>query len=78
MPKHAELLDELRSLDNDQLEERINDAKEEQFNLRFQKAIGQLENTGRLKELRRDLARMQTVLRQRQLAAELLQEEANG
>ncbi|MEE1296507.1 MAG: 50S ribosomal protein L29 [Bifidobacterium sp.] len=45
----------------------IKKSKEELFNLRFQHATGQLDNTGRLKAVKRDIARMETVLRERQL-----------
>jgi large subunit ribosomal protein L29 len=50
---------------------RIDSAKEELFNLRFQLATGQLDNTARLKDLRHDVARVMTVLRERHLEAEL-------
>ena len=54
---------ELRELPDDELYVRIDSAKEELFNLRFQLATGQLDNTARLKELRHDVARLATVLR---------------
>jgi large subunit ribosomal protein L29 len=58
---------ELRELPDDDLYVRIEGAKEELFNLRFQLATGQLDNTARLKELRHDVARLATVLREREL-----------
>jgi large subunit ribosomal protein L29 len=62
---------ELRELPDDELYVRMDSAKEELFNLRFQLATGQLDNTARLKELRHDVARLATVLRERQLEREL-------
>ena len=61
---------ELRELPDDDLYVRIESAKEELFNLRFQLATGQLDNTARLKELRHDVARLATVLRERELELE--------
>ena len=58
---------ELRELPDDDLYVRIESAKEELFNLRFQLATGQLDNTARLKELRHDVARLATVFREREL-----------
>jgi large subunit ribosomal protein L29 len=58
---------ELRHLDNDALEERLREFKEELFNLRFQAATGQLESHGRLRHVKRDIARIYTVLREREL-----------
>jgi large subunit ribosomal protein L29 len=46
----------------DQLREQLLQLKKEQFNLRFQKATGQLENTARVREVRRDIARIKTIL----------------
>jgi large subunit ribosomal protein L29 len=62
---------ELRELPDEELYVRIESAKEELFNLRFQLATGQLDNSSRLKELRHDVARTLTVLRERHLEAEL-------
>ena len=62
---------ELRELPDEELYVRIDSAKEELFNLRFQLATGQLDNTARLKDLRHDVARLMTVLRERHLEAEL-------
>jgi large subunit ribosomal protein L29 len=58
---------EMRHLDNDSLEEKLREHKEELFNLRFQSATGQLESHGRLKAVRRDIARIYTILREREL-----------
>ena len=58
---------ELRVLDNDSLEERLRQHKEELFNLRFQAATGQLESHGRLRQVKRDIARIYTILREREL-----------
>jgi large subunit ribosomal protein L29 len=60
---------ELRELPDEELVARIESAKEELFNLRFQLATGQLDNTARLKELKRDVARAATLLRERELDA---------
>ena len=62
---------ELRELPDEELYVRIDSAKEELFNLRFQLATGQLDNTARLKDLRHAVARVMTVLRERHLEAEL-------
>jgi large subunit ribosomal protein L29 len=58
---------ELRELTTEEVETRLNEAKEELFNLRFQNATGQLDNYRRLGVLRREVARIHTVLRERQL-----------
>ncbi len=60
---------ELRALTNAELASKLDDAYQELFNLRFQKVAGQLTNTARVKEVRRDIARIKTILRERQLAA---------
>ena len=52
---------EIRELTADELKDRVLQLKKEQFNLRFQKATGQLENTARSKQIRRDIARIRTV-----------------
>ncbi len=61
--------DDLRSKTADELRDAIMDLRKEQFNLRFQKASGQLENTARAREVRRDIARVKTMLRNLQQAA---------
>ena len=58
---------ELRNLDDESLVERLKECKEELFNLRFQGATGQLENHGRLRAVRKDIARLYTVMREREL-----------
>ena len=60
---------ELAELNDDDLATRLAEAKEELFNLRFQAATGQLENHGRLRTVRRDIARILTVLREKEIAA---------
>lgn len=60
---------ELRAQSDDQLGQRLLDLKKEQFNLRFQKATGQLENTRRVREVRREIARVLTVMNERRRAA---------
>ena len=58
---------ELRELADDELLSRLREAKEELFNLRFQAATGQLESHGRLRSVRRDIARIYTIMREREL-----------
>ncbi|HEV2905838.1 MAG TPA: 50S ribosomal protein L29 [Actinomycetota bacterium] len=58
---------ELRELPDDELHARVDAAKEELFNMRFQLATGQLDNPMRIKEVRRELARLLTLLREREL-----------
>ncbi|EPZ45922.1 MULTISPECIES: 50S ribosomal protein L29 [Alicyclobacillus] len=58
---------ELRGLSSEELESRIDQLKDELFNLRFQLATGQLENPMRIRQVRKDIARAKTVLRQREL-----------
>ena len=57
----------LRDLDETDLVTRLQDAKKELFNLRFQSATGQLDNNARLRQVRRDIARIYTILREREL-----------
>jgi large subunit ribosomal protein L29 len=58
---------ELRELLDDELVTRLREAKEELFNLRFQVATGQLDNNRRLQTVRRDIARIYTIMREREL-----------
>ena len=58
---------ELRTMTDDDLAAALREAKEELFNLRFQAATGQLESHGRLRTVRRDIARIYTVMREREL-----------
>ena len=62
---------ELRELPDDEILALIDSAKEEMFNLRFKLATGQLDNPTRIKVVRRDVARIATVLREREIEAEL-------
>jgi len=67
---------ELRELNDTELEHRLGEAKEELFNLRFQNATGQLDNIARIPHVKRDVARIETLLREREIvAAEQLVEE---
>lgn len=65
---------ELRNLEEAKLKEMVEDSYKELFNLRFQKVTGKLTNTSRFRQVRRDIARIKTVLRERELASE----ETNG
>ena len=67
---------ELRDLGDEELIERLDANKEELFNLRFQLATGQLDNPMRIKQVRHDVARILTVLRERQVEADLSALEA--
>ncbi len=58
---------EFRGLSEEELVTKLREAKEELFNLRFQGATGQLENHGRLRAVRKDIARIYTVMREREL-----------
>lgn len=60
---------DLRAKSVDQLQEELLNLKKEQFNLRFQRAGGQLENTARVRQVRRDIARIKTVLGERTSSA---------
>ena len=60
---------DLNAMSKDQLSDELLNLKKEQFNLRFQRATGQLENTGRVREVRRDVARVKTLQRQKSAAA---------
>lgn len=68
----ADVLDirEIRKMSDEALANEYEDQKEAMFNLRFQKAAGQLEDTNAMRRTRRHLARLLTVMRERQLAAE--------
>jgi large subunit ribosomal protein L29 len=60
---------ELREYNDAELIQRLAEAKEEHFNLRFQNATGQLDNSARIGDVRRDIARLNTLLREREIAA---------
>jgi large subunit ribosomal protein L29 len=66
MPSRAA---ELRELNDTELEHRLGEAKEELFNLRFQNATGELDNIARIPQVKRDVARIETLLREREIAA---------
>jgi large subunit ribosomal protein L29 len=63
-------LKEIRDLTPDQLQDELIKLKREQFNLRFQRATGQLANTARVREVRRTIARVQTIEREKQRAVQ--------
>ena len=60
--------EDVRRMTPDQLEDEVLKLKKEQFNLRFQRATGQLENTSRVRAIRRDIARMKTVAAEKRAA----------
>lgn len=59
---------EIRELTTAEIEQNLKSLKEELFNLRFQLATGQLENTARIREVRKSIARLKTVVRERELS----------
>ncbi|MCA1702636.1 MAG: 50S ribosomal protein L29 [Actinobacteria bacterium] len=61
---------DLRELGHDDIQRRLEETKEELFNLRFQNATGQLDNYKRIRELKRDVARIKTILRELELGNE--------
>ena len=63
-------VNELRTLDDDRLREQIKGNYEELFNLRFQKVTGRLTNTARPRQVKREIARIKTILRERELEQE--------
>jgi large subunit ribosomal protein L29 len=67
--KTASKADDFRAKSADELSDQLSAMKKEQFNLRFQRANGQAENTGRIRVLRRDIARIQTVLNEQRRAS---------
>ena len=56
---------DIRAMSPDQMDDAVLNLKKERFNLRFQRATGQLENTARVREVRRDIARLKTIARQK-------------
>ncbi|MEV4562333.1 50S ribosomal protein L29 [Nonomuraea sp. NPDC049419] len=68
---------ELRLEDEDTLVQKLKEAKEELFNLRFQAATGQLESHGRLRAVRREIARIYTVMRERELGIVTVEKESS-
>lgn len=69
---------ELREMADAELEGRLSEAKQELFNLRFQNATGQLDNSARIVHVRRDVARIETILREREIALAEAATEANA
>lgn len=69
---------EIRDLGDEELLARLEASKEELFNLRFQLATGQLDNPMRIKEVRRDVARVLTILREREMGRDLGELEVAG
>jgi large subunit ribosomal protein L29 len=67
--KTKQRITDLRVMSDDQLNDEVLRLKKEQFNLRFQRATGQLENTSRVREVRRDIARARTVASQKRASA---------
>ena len=67
--KTKQRLSDLKAMSADQLNDELVKLKKEQFNLRFQRATGQLENTSRVRAIRRDIARMKTIAAQKRAAA---------
>ena len=61
--------EDVRAKSDDELKEQLLDLRKEAFNLRFQAASGQLENTARVREVRRDISRVKTILNERHRAA---------
>ncbi|MFW5972072.1 MAG: 50S ribosomal protein L29 [Bacillota bacterium] len=59
--------DELRDMTDNELAQKVSELKEELFNLRFQHATAQLDNPMRIKEVKKDIARVKTILREREL-----------
>ncbi len=68
--KAASKGDDFRAKSADELNSQLSNLQKEQFNLRFQRANGQVDNTGRIRVLRRDIARIQTVLTEQRRAAQ--------
>ena len=60
---------DIRAMSTDQIDDEVLKLKKEQFNLRFQRATGQLENTARVREVRRDIARLKTIGQQKRAGA---------
>ncbi|BCX02349.1 MAG: 50S ribosomal protein L29 [Candidatus Roseilinea sp.] len=69
---------ELSKLPTPELEAKLDDAYRELFNLRFQRAQGQLTDTNSIKRVRHDIARIKTILRQRELAAQITAQSAKS
>ena len=70
--------EDLRRSEDDELVTKLREAKEELFNLRFQAATGQLENHGRLRAVRKEIARIYTVMRERELGISQVDTSTGG
>lgn len=68
--------EEIRNMDISKIEEAINDARHEMLNLRFQTMTGQVTDTSRIRLIRRDIARMETILREKLMAEAVEESEA--
>jgi large subunit ribosomal protein L29 len=65
----GKVIEDMRRATPDQLRDQLTELKKEQFNLRFQKATGQLEKTSRVRQIRREIARIETILGEKSKAA---------
>ena len=72
----TQAVEDLRKLEDDELVTKLRESKEELFNLRFQAATGQLESHGRLRAVRKDIARIYTIMRERELGITTLEDGA--
>ncbi|GAB4575846.1 MAG: 50S ribosomal protein L29 [Anaerolineae bacterium] len=68
----------IRGMSTDEIRSALEDAKSELFNLRFQREAGTLEDTTRIRQVRKNVARYLTILREREIAAALVQQEENN
>ena len=76
--KSTQRLSDLKTMTPDQLQDELVTLKKEQFNLRFQRATGQLEAVGRIKEVRRTIARVKTIMAERSRASASDNKRASG
>jgi large subunit ribosomal protein L29 len=65
---------DLRNMETEELEGKLAEVRQEAFNLRFQLVTGQLDNYSRIGQVRRDVARIETILREREIAADIAEE----
>jgi large subunit ribosomal protein L29 len=73
--KHKQRWSDLKVMSADQLEQELLNLKKEQFNLRFQRATGQLENTSRVRTVRREIARIKSLFAQKRLEGARMQQQ---
>ena len=66
--KSSNFLEKLRELNNDELKTRLSDRKQELFNLRFQQATGHLDSNARIGQVKKEIARIHTILREKHIA----------